>query len=367
MPYSRMTLSQILSQVASDIQSQLKGSDPLLRFSNLNIVGTALGYLANGHYGYLDWIAMQSIPFTAIDEYIYAWGALKGVTPIAATKADNGQITFTGTNGTVINDQISLVRGDGKTFTVQGSVTVISGVAVVNAIADNAGSAGNTSVGSVMTLGQSIAGIQSSGNVTAEFTNGTDDETTPAYRTRMLQVYAQPPQGGAQSDYGEWALEVAGVTRSWCNPNGAGPGTVVVYTMFDETESDHNGFPQGTDGVATYENRDTPATGDQLTVANYIYPLRPATALVYSVSPLAQAVNFTISGIPSASRSQVTAEIAALFVRNGTATGGKILINNIWSIISAVSGVTDFIITSPTSDIVTPVGYLPVVGSVVYS
>ena len=44
----------------------------------------------------------------------------------------------------------------------------------------------------------------------------------------------------------------------------------------------HGGFPQGTNGVAALETRDTAATGDQLAVANYLYPLRPVTPIVYA-------------------------------------------------------------------------------------
>ena len=62
--------------------------------------------------------------------------------------------------------------------------------------------------------------------------------------------------------------------------------------MMDVSEAAHGGFPQGTNGVAGAETRDTAATGDQLAVANYIYPLRPATALVYACAPASQAVNY---------------------------------------------------------------------------
>ncbi|EHV0233325.1 phage baseplate protein, partial [Salmonella enterica] len=31
------------------------------------------------HFAYLDWIARQSNPFTAEDEWLAAWGALKNV------------------------------------------------------------------------------------------------------------------------------------------------------------------------------------------------------------------------------------------------------------------------------------------------
>ncbi|MFC7611718.1 baseplate J/gp47 family protein [Teichococcus aestuarii] len=101
----------------------------------------------------------------------------------------------------------------------------------------------------------------------------------------MLDRFRAPPQGGAVADYETWARAVPGVTRAWIAPNGMGAGTVVVYAMLDDAQAGAGGFPQGADGVAAAETRATPATGDQLTIADALYPLRPATALVYVVAP----------------------------------------------------------------------------------
>jgi uncharacterized phage protein gp47/JayE len=368
MPYPRPTLSELKSQVAADIQSALPGADALLRFSNLNITGVALANLASAHYGYLDWIARQSVPFTATDEYLYAWGALRGVVPIAATAASNGTVTFSGSNGTVIPDKTSLVRGDGAAFVTQGAVTISGGSATVNATASVAGSGGNTAVASLMSLGVAIAGVQSTGTVATAFTNGTDDETVDAFRSRMLKVYASPPQGGAVSDYLLWSLQAPGVTRAWCTPNGMGPGTVVVYVMMDATESAHAGFPQGTDGCAASELRGTPAAGDQLAVANYLFPLQPANPIVYVCAPVPNLVNFTISGLASASstvKNAVAAAFADVFTRNTVLAGTNNLID-FEAALSTVAGASAAVITSPAANIVSSTGHLPTLGTITY-
>jgi uncharacterized phage protein gp47/JayE len=369
MPYPRPTLSDLKSQVAADIQSALPGSDPLLRFSNLNITGVALANLVNAHYGYLDWIARQAVPFTATDEYLYAWGALRGVVPIAATAASNGTVTFSGSNGTVIPDKTQLVRGDGAAFTTQGAVTISAGAATVAASANAAGAAGNTAAGSVITLGVAIAGVQSTGTVATAFTNGTDIETVEAFRSRMLQVYQAPPQGGAVSDYLLWSLQAPGVTRAWCTPNGMGPGTVVVYVMMDSTEAAHAGFPQGTNGAAAAETRGSPATGDQLAVANYLFPLQPANPIVYVCAPIANAVNFTITGLASASstvKNAITAAFADVFTRNTILAGTNNLID-FETALGTVVGAGAGVITSPAANIVSTTGQLPTLGTITYA
>lgn len=374
MPFSRPTLSDIQTQVAQDINAKLPGADALLRFSNLGITGRAQAGLAHLHYGYLDWIAKQAVPYTATGEFLEAWGGIKGVTRKPATQA-SGQVTFTGTAGVLIPSGTPLVRSDGQQYTSTADATVSGGgSAVVSASANadptgQAGAIGNCNTGTSMNLGTSIPGVQSTGSVTTAFTGGADLEADDSLRTRMLAAFQQVPQGGAIADYVQWAMAVSGVTRAWCNPNGAGAGTVVVYTMWDQAEAAHAGFPQGADGVATSETRAAPATGDQLVVANAIFPKRPVTALVYSVAPVAAPVDFTISGIASvsvATKALIAAAIDGVLFLYGTPLGGSIALSLIESAIAAIAGTSGFLITVPAGNISSTIGNLPTRGVITY-
>ncbi|NVI06348.1 baseplate J/gp47 family protein [Paraburkholderia youngii] len=384
MPYPRPTLTQLRAQAAADLQVSPAGSDPLLRFSSLNVLGRALAGLAQLQYGYTDYVAQQSNPFTATDEFLEAWAALKNVYREAATQAGAvtpGQITFPGTNGYQIPVGTLISRGDGVQYTTTSLGTVSGSTVTVNARANAdstglTGAFGNCATGTVMTLATSIAGISSTGSVTTAFTGGADVEKDDSLRSRMLFAYQNPPQGGAVNDYVTWAKQVNGVTRAWCNPNGFGVGTVVVYAMLDNTEAAYNGFPQGTNGVATSETRGVAATGDQLTIANYIYPLRPATALVYVCAPNQLVVNFTISGtsgFSSATKALIQSAIAGVFVMYGSpisATAGQngtVDLSYIESAIAAISGTSGFVITSPTANIVGSTGQLPVLGAITWN
>jgi uncharacterized phage protein gp47/JayE len=259
-------------------------------------------------------------------------------------------------------------------YTSAADATASGGVVVVSATAKpdpagQSGAFGNCDAGTVMNLGTAIAGVQSNGSVSTAFTGGADLEADDPLRSRMLAAYRQVPQGGSIADYMQWATAVPGVTRAWCNPNGFGAGTVVVYTMWDQAESAHAGFPQGSDGVATLESRATPATGDQLTVANYIYPLRPATALVYSAAPIASPINFTISGLSGASaatKTLIAAAIDGVLYLNGTATGGTVSLSLIESGIAAIAGTTGFVISTPGGNVTTAIGSLPTRGTITY-
>lgn len=366
MPFERQTLSDLRAGVYQDIAAEMPGVDPLLRFSDMAILGDVLAALANLHYGYLDWISKQAVPFTSTAEFLEAWAGLKGVTRKAATPW-LGTITFT--SSATIPSGTPIVRGDGATYTSTADAVPSAGVATVTAEADTAGTAGNCDTGTVMTLGIAIAGAQVGGAVASTTTEGSDTETDDDLRSRMLEIYANPPQGGASSDYIEWATDVAGITRAWTFPNGMGPGTVTVYIMLDEVRAGGNGFPVGTNGVATSETRDAPATGDQLGVANAIFPLQPVTALVYVVAPTPHSVNFTINGISTVSstiKSQISAAIADVFLRKGS-PGGTISLSDIEAAIGAISGTEGFVITSPTTNITNSAGQLPVLGTVTYT
>ena len=373
MPYARLALADLQNQVAQDIAANLPGTDPQLRFSNLSIMGKVQANLGYLHLGYLDWIAKQAVPFTASQEFLEGWAALKNVTRNGAT-VSNGAVTFQGTSGYTIPAGTPLVRGDGVAFVTTAPATVSGSSVVVSAsaVADPQGlkgAIGNTALGSVMSLGTSIPGIQSSGVVSTAFTGGNDLELDASLRNRMLAAFQSVPQGGAQNDYLNWALAVPGVTRAWCNPNGFGSGTVVVYTMFDVANVAYGGFPQGVSGCASNEPRGITATGDTLTVANAIFPLQPVTALVYSVAAANSAINFTISGIATASaavKAAISAAISGVFYLFGTPKGGSVSLSLIESAIAAISGTQGFVISTPTGNITTTLGNLPTLGTITY-
>lgn len=388
MPFSRPTLSDLRAQVAADIASGVPGADALLRFSNLNVVGTVQAGLSHLHFGYLDWISKQSNPYTATDEFLEAWAALKKIYREPATAA-TGTVTFSGTAGTLLPSGTLLARGDGYAYQTTadgtagsgGSVTVPA-EAVLSPIdpltnPTGNGAAGNTAAGTVITLATAVSGIQSSGAAATAFTGGADVELDDALRARMLQAYQNVPSGGTAGDYVRWALAVPGITRAWCAPNGFGTGTVVVYAMLDSAEAGNNGFPVGTNGVSQYDKganglpRGTVATGDQLTLANGIITSQPVTALIYGVAPTPNTINFAITGLgtPSAgTQALIAAAISSVLYDQGTPIAGtSVELSAIESAIAAVAGTAGFVITSPTGNITNVTGELPVLGTVSYS
>jgi uncharacterized phage protein gp47/JayE len=342
--------------------SGVPGLDGLLRNAVLRVLAWCMSGLAYSVYGYLDWIARESVPFTATDEYLFAWAALIGVYQKDSTPA-TGAAQFTGTAGLVLPSGAPLTRQDGVPYTTTADGTVDpTGVLVVPIVAAINGAATNADTGVAISIAAPVPGINSGGVTVSPLTGGSDQETQDELRTRMLFRYAQPPQGGSASDYVEWALEVPGVTRAWVQSGG---GSVQVYPMFDIANAEHGGFPQGTDGVATEETRATVATGDQLTVADHIWPIQPVTALVFVAAPAPLAIDITLGSLDPLNvetEAAITASLVDAFLVIGE-VGGTVYPSQLYEAISATPGVVRFDIISPTAPITAPAGALPIMGA----
>jgi uncharacterized phage protein gp47/JayE len=232
-------------------------------------------------------------------------------------------------------------------------------------IATVTGAVTNCDDGTPIALDPPVSGVNSGGVTVGPTVGGADMETQDALRTRMLIRYANPPQGGSAADYIEWATGVPGCTRAWVIPEGHGPGSVVVYVMFDVANAASGGFPIGTDGAATDEDRTITATGDQLHVADAIWPVQPVTALVYVAAPIALPVNVTLSNLDPNTLEQRTAIAVALddmFLAKGE-VAGTIYPSDIYEAINLTPGVNHFVVAAPTAPIVAGPGHLPVMGT----
>lgn len=353
MPYARPTLTELRQQALQDV---LDGGIPnvsaVLRFSVLTVLSYVLAGLAYLHYGYLDWIAKQAVPWTATDEYLAGWGGLKDVVIKEATSA-SGSVAFTATGSGVINAGTSIALAGGLLAVTTADSTLNGTTVTAPATCSETGIAGNVPAGTRATLSSPVPGIQTVGQVTTAFTGGADTETADDFRARVLLAWQGDAANGRKQDYINWALAVPGVTRAWCNPLGFGAGTIVVYPMFDDAESAYGGFPQGTDGASSSDTRYATATGDQLTVANALYELQPVDALVIVCSPKAQPVNFVVADLGTgntvSNQTLITAALQDMFLRL-SAPGGTIHPND-WEEAIAAIGLSTFSVPQPAESV----------------
>lgn len=368
MPYARPTLTALQNQAVQDITtSGVPGLDGLLRNAVLRVLAWVMSGLAYSVYGFIDWIAQQATPFTSTDEYLEAWAALVGVFRKDATSAIGTSSGYTGTVGLTLPAGSALRRDDSTPYVTTADATVdATGQLTVPFIATVAGAITNCGYGTGMAIDPPFPGITSGGIVNAPgATGGTDQETTDALRTRMLAKYANPPQGGSAADFEAWAMEVPGVTRAWTQPNGNGPGTVIVRFMMDDVYPATGGFPVGTNGCASEETRGPTATGDQLAVAEHIWPVQPVTALVWAMAPVAAPIDVTLLALdPNTEDMQaaIVASISDMFLAKA-APGGTIYPSDFYEAILITPGINHFTMSEPALPVTAAAGALPVMGT----
>jgi uncharacterized phage protein gp47/JayE len=356
MPFSRPLLTDLIGRIAADIESRLTGADAKLRRSFLNVLSRVMAGSAHGLYGHLDFLAKQIIPDTAEAEYLERWASIWGIfrKPAAAARGD---ITFSGTDGVTIPAGTVLQRSDGAEFSTDADGTVAAGTTTVACTAAAAGEDGKTPAGSQLTLVNPIAGIDATALVETEgLSGGVDVEADAALLVRLLARIQQPPHGGAEFDYEAWALEVAGVTRAWVYPAELGLGTVTVRFMMDDAYAD--GIPQAAD-VAI--------------VQAYLDTVRPVTADVTVVAPVAVPLALTIELTPNTAAVQeaVETEIRDLLLREAIPEDGNgagtILLSHIREAISIAAGETDHVLVSPVADVIHDQGEIATLGVITWA
>lgn len=350
MPFSRPTLPELIDRAAADIEADLPGTDARLRRSNLNVLSRMHAGALHSLYGYLQWLAEQLMVDTAetvfLDRYAGIWGVLR--VPAAFAQ---GPVAVTGTSGATVATGTVFQRSDGATFVATADATLAAGAATVDVVALDAGTAGNASAGTQMSLSQPVPGVQSAAVVgSGGLTQGADRETDDALRVRVLARIQQPPMGGAVADYVAWALQVPGVTRAWVYPLEGGVGTVVLRFVRDNDA----GFIPDAPEVAA--------------VQAYVDVLRPVTAQVTVLAPVAAPLNMTITLTPNttAVRTAVAAELADL-LRREARPGGTILLSKLREAISVAAGETNHVLTTPSADVTHAAGLMPVLGTLTWA
>ena len=214
------------------------------KVADVSEVGLRMRVLAGELYRLetsLDWLERQAFPQTASGEQLDLHGAQRGVTRGEAEKA-TGVVSFSrylplsfdlvvpkGTVCATSGEPVVEYQTTEDAVLVSGQLTVDIPVEAVAA-----GASGNAAAGYVTTLVNAPVGINYAANETA-ITGGKDPEDDEAYRARVLNAYAQSPNGSNGDYYKAVALGFPGVTLVQVVPRASGAGTVTVYLWGEDT------------------------------------------------------------------------------------------------------------------------------------
>ena len=358
------SFSTLAAQMQADIQSAQFINGQLLPTDPLITLGMAVTKQNFYNYQFLRYVMKQCIPTTCDGANLDSWASLVGVTRYAATPA-TCTIQVTGTNGADVPEGSTFTRADNITYITQADTT-ISGTSVnVVAIATTNGSITNAPSGISVTLTSSATGLNTSATLATTATGGNDPETDTSLRNRMLAAFRAVGSGGTTTDWQNWIFSVPGVTRAWTLPWGSGPGTTLVYAMKDVVNASTNGFLVGSNGGSPADWRiRTVATGDQLAIANALYPaLQPIGCLVNVATPNALHVPVSFAALsisPSTSvQASVLTALQALCVSVGTPLGATLYLSQVEAAIqTALGGSVTFTLSTPNTNITSPAGSL---------
>lgn len=348
MPFSRPTLASLITRILAGVRSRLTADQ--MRRSDAEVYARELAGSSHELHGHLQFIAQNVIYDTAESEYLDRWASIWLTTPRIPAAPAVGFITITGTNGTLVPAGTVFVRADGAEYDTDADATIALGSAVAAITAILPGQAGSASAGTVLSLSTPITGINSDAAVTAAaLTGGADIEDDSSLRARLLSRIQQPPHGGTNYDYKNWALEVPGVTRAWVYPNELGLGTVTVRFVRDNDVSL------------------IPDAGEVAAVQSYIDALRPVTAALTVVAPVPVPLDFTIALTPNtqAVKDAVTVELVDLLNREAQ-PGGTILLSHIREAISIAAGETNYVMTAPSADVTNTTGNMTTLGVITW-
>lgn len=349
MPFERPTLSELVARSERDIEANMPGSEPLLAQGVLPALLRAHAGTAFGLYGFLDVLRADILPDTADAAELARHASIWGIARKPATSAI-GTATVAGTNGTVVPAATALVRSDGTAYRTTALATIAGGTATLALTADVAGAAANASGGIKLRFVSPIAGVSGEALAVAPgLAGGTETESDASLLARLLARIQAPPQGGARADYLTWALEVPGVTRAWVSQGELGLGTVTLRFAMDGRADP------------------IPLSGDVAAVAAYIETVRPVTAQVTVVAPIALPIDFQVRIVPAtpAVQAAVEAELRDLVARD-SAVAGTVLLSRMREAISVAAGETDNQLVAPVANVVAGVGQLPIFGSIAW-
>lgn len=350
MPFKRPSLGEIYTALQADIRSRLPELNPTRR-SVSGVLARVFSGAIHGLYGYLDFSHRQLFADTADAEHLERHAAVWGLARKAATLAI-GTATVTGAEGSVIPVGTVLQSVSGLRFVVDAEVRIIGKAssdndvnsAVLSLTSETTGDDGNLADGTALTLTSPITGVDPEATA-KDFTGGGEVESDASLRNRLLLRVRRPPQGGAAHDYENWALfrEAHGVdvTRVWVSSGDMGDGTVSVRFMVDSAS-----------GI--------PTAADVETLQKYIDSVRPVTAHVFVLAPIALPVTFEISNLlpdTSAVRATIEAELRDVISRT-LSPGGTLLMSQLREAISLASGEVDHTLVSPTENLVAPSGHV---------
>lgn len=334
MPYEAPSFDAIRSRALRDIRSQLPDAD-ITSDSDNHVRASSVSAIAEGIHQQAAWTARQIFPDSADFEELKRHAETRDVYPKSAT-VSGGSLTVTGTAGAKVLAALQVRHiATGRIFTTTSNATIPSAGTISVAVASIDAGADLNGIEGACTFISPPLNVDSA-CILAETAGGTDDESPESLLARYLDVLRNPPSGGNIADYRRWALSVNGVSTVLILPKRRGGNSVdVVITS--------SGGPSSAAVIAACQafiESVAPAAAD-------IWVFTPEIVEVNLVARVKPAPNYTLDslrGPVEGACEQVIAPIVPL---------ETLYLIRLSAAISALGGVIDLRILSPSGNVVT--------------
>lgn len=223
----------------------------------------------------------------------------------AAVKATGPQAgKITGAVGTPVPINSVFSTPAGIRFLTQQAVTIgANGTAIVDIIAETAGSQGNVPANTITQIPVSIPGVTGFTNILPT-KGGAEIETDAAALARLFEKEQNPATSGNNAHYLQWAKEVAGIGDARVIPRWNGTGNVKIIII------DANKQPATADLVTSVQAYIDPnQNGDGSGVAP-----SGATVTVQAANGLAISLSAALTIDPAYTLAQVQESFETIFV-----------------------------------------------------
>jgi uncharacterized phage protein gp47/JayE len=252
------TLLEIQAIIVSDLETKFSQTIPLLPKAVWRIVALIIAGVWIILYKYGSDAFKQRFPQTANDFWLEILGQLLNVFRQAATTWEGqGEVEST-TTGTLPPGTQFINNNTGQVYLTTTEKILSVGTLTLDLKAGEGGALGDLQIGDIINFVSPVPGLAETVEITLTSVDGEDIEDIEVYRRRVLDAYQKKPQGGASSDYEQWAEEAPNVINAYPYP-GVKPSEVVVYIEVDNQTDGIPTAPQLAAALA-YINFD-PVTG----------------------------------------------------------------------------------------------------------
>ncbi len=327
---------ELLTKLRSNISglSTGKASDARLR-------AEAFASILEGQSKYIDWSINQRFPNTANTAHLVRWALVYGITRKVPTISD-GQVWVTGTPFAAVPINTPFVDAEGQQGKTSEAETISGlGFVGVDAVSVDTGVSVNWAQGELFTFSAPPVGVDEDLYALVDFTGGTDQETPAALLARLLDRIQNPPAGGTESDWRQWAESVDGVVAAFTHPERRGTGTIDVAIVTEGVDG-HLALP-GASLITSVEDK--------------LDEERPVTTLDHEVvTPDAKIQAVTINDLVADEGIDVATlddpiELAILNYYDTLETGVSLIWADLHTAINSVDGVGNFTLAVPAGDV----------------